>query len=385
MPQTLAAMLPYIPPGLARALLADPTLAPLVEQFPAAVLFADISGFTPLTETLAQRGAEGPEEMTRLLNAYFSRLIAAIAAEGGEVVKFSGDALTALFPAAAEPAGHAARRAVQAAAAMHALMGDFAALPTSAGTIALAVKIGVGVGTVQAFRVGGVLERWEYVVAGDPLRQVAEAERHAGAGETILSPEAAAVLASPTTPAALPSRPLTALQITPDMNLSAATTALRGFIPGALRPWIGDGLQEWLADLRLMSLLFVGVSGLDYTAPDALERLQAFLTATQEVIYRYEGSLNKLAVDDKGTIFLAMFGAPPLAHADDAARAAQAARDLLAMAAAQGLALAVGCGHWPGVRWPGGQYKSSRVHRGGGRGKQCSPPDGCCRSWRYPL
>jgi class 3 adenylate cyclase len=108
MPQTLAAMLPYIPPGLARALLTDPTLAPHVEQFPAAVLFADISGFTPLTEALAQRGAEGPEEMTRLLNAYFSRLIVAIEAEGGEVVKFSGDALTALFPATAESTGHAA-------------------------------------------------------------------------------------------------------------------------------------------------------------------------------------------------------------------------------------------------------------------------------------
>ena len=158
MPQTLAAMLPYIPPGLARALLIDPTLAPHVEQFPAAVLFADISGFTPLTEALAQRGAEGPEEMTRLLNAYFSRLIVAIEAEGGEVVKFSGDALTALFPAIVEPAGHAARRAVQAATAMHALMGDFATLPTSAGPIALAVKIGVGVGAASSAwaRPGGI-------------------------------------------------------------------------------------------------------------------------------------------------------------------------------------------------------------------------------------
>ena len=279
MPPTLAAMLPYIPPGLARALLADPTLAPLVEQFPAAVLFADISGFTPLTEALAQRGAEGPEEMTRLLNAYFSRLIVAIEAEGGEVVKFSGDALTALFPATAEPAGHATRRAVQAAAAMHALMGDFATLPTSAGPIALAVKIGVGVGTVYAFRVGGVLERWEYVVAGDPLRQVAEAEHNAGPGETIISPETAAMLASPTTPSALSPRPLIAPQVTPDTDLRAATAALRGFIPGALRAWIGEGLQEWLAELRPMSLLFIGVSGLDYVAPDALERLQDFLTA----------------------------------------------------------------------------------------------------------
>ena len=46
MPQTLAAMLPYIPPGLARALLTNPTREPLVEQFPAAVLFADISGLS---------------------------------------------------------------------------------------------------------------------------------------------------------------------------------------------------------------------------------------------------------------------------------------------------------------------------------------------------
>ena len=354
MPQTLAAMLPYIPPGLARALLAEPTLTPRVEQFPATVLFADISGFTPLTEALAQRGAEGPEEMTHLLNAYFSRLIAAIEAEGGEVVKFSGDALTALFPATAEPAGHAARRAVQAAAAMHALMGEFATLPTSAGPIALAVKIGLGVGIVYAFRVGGVLERWEYVVAGDPLRQVAEAEHRATPGETILSPETAAVLASPMTPPGLPPRPLTAPQIAPDTNLRAATAALRGFIPGALRAWIGEGLQEWLAELRPMSMLFIGVSGLDYTAPDAIDLLQAFLTSVQEVIYRYEGSLNKLAVDDKGTILLAMFGARPLAHADDAARATQAARDLLALAAVRGVAMAIGVATGPVFAGPVG-------------------------------
>src|SRR5262249_33911760 len=209
--------------------------------------------------------------------------------------------------------------------------------------------------TVYAFRVGGVLERWEYVVAGDPLRQVAEAEHTASPGETIISPETAAVLASSTTPAALQSRPLTDPQIAPDMNLRTAATALRGFIRGALRAGIGEGLPEWLAELRPMSLLFVGMSGLDYTAPDALERLQTFLTASQEVIYGYEGSLNKLAVDDKGTVLLAMFGAPPLAHADDAARAAQAARDLLVMAATQGLALAGGVATGPVVARPGGR------------------------------
>jgi predicted ATPase/class 3 adenylate cyclase len=324
------------------------------ESFPAAVLFADISGFTPLAEALAQSGEEGPEEMTRLLNAYFSRLIAAIEAEGGEVVKFSGDAVTVLFLARTAPLGYAARRATQAAVAMHALMDEFATLPTSVGPIALAVKIGIGVGTVSAFRVGGVLERWEYVVAGDPLRQVAEAEHAASRGETILSPEAMAVLAEAATPAVLPAQPLRMPVPSPDTDLEAAQRALRGFIPGAIRAWLGDRFQAWRAELRSMSVLFMGVHGLEYTAANALERLHSFLAAVQEAIYRYEGSLNKLAVDDKGTIVLAMFGAPPFAHADDAARAVQAARDLLALSEAHGLDMALGVATGPVFAGPVG-------------------------------
>ena len=69
-----------------------------------------------------------------------------------------------------------------------------------------------------------------------------------------------------------------------------------------------------------------------------------------------------MAVDDKGTDTLAMFGAPPLAHADDAARAAQAARDLLVMAEAQGLALAISVATGPVIAGPVGGAKS-RVHR----------------------
>src|SRR5512134_2993998 len=90
----------YVPPDVARAALLRDTPVdpeqPRFRRFPAAVLFADVSGFTPLTEGLARKGPEGAEELTRLLNAYFSRMIALVEAEGGEIVKFSGDALTAV-------------------------------------------------------------------------------------------------------------------------------------------------------------------------------------------------------------------------------------------------------------------------------------------------
>ena len=66
------------------------------EQHPCAVLFADISGFTALTERLAEEGPEGVETLTAVLNDYFGRMVDAIEASGGDVVKFAGDALLAL-------------------------------------------------------------------------------------------------------------------------------------------------------------------------------------------------------------------------------------------------------------------------------------------------
>src|SRR5512135_568810 len=62
-------------------------------RFPAAALFADISGSTALAERLAERGAAGAEELSRALNTYFGELIEIIAAHGGDVAQFAGDGL----------------------------------------------------------------------------------------------------------------------------------------------------------------------------------------------------------------------------------------------------------------------------------------------------
>jgi len=332
----------YIPPGIVRATLGETSPAPPTEakadRFPAAVLFADISGFTPLTEALAQRGAEGPEELTRLLNGYFSRMIALTEAEGGEVVKFSGDAVTVVFPARQEDLSIATRRARQTAEAMQTAMSEFATLETSAGPVALGMKIGIGAGEILAAQVGGVFGRWEYIIAGDPLRQMAQAEHQAGRGEIVLSPEAEAIIAPySVAPRSLPQPDWTHVQ-----NLAAVEEALRVYVPSVVIAWLEEELQDWLAVLRPMSVLFVGVVGIDYTQANAVERLHTFLRAAQEIIHRYEGSINKLAVDDKGTISIVLFGAPPHAHEDDPERALRCALDLQAMAETHGLQLAIG-------------------------------------------
>ncbi|MEZ4664447.1 MAG: hypothetical protein R2911_43500 [Caldilineaceae bacterium] len=64
-----------------------------------AALFADISGFTQLTETLAARfGARrGADELARRLNMVYTVLIAEVHRFGGSVIGFSGDAIMCWF------------------------------------------------------------------------------------------------------------------------------------------------------------------------------------------------------------------------------------------------------------------------------------------------
>jgi class 3 adenylate cyclase len=60
---------------------------PESESFQACVLFADISGFTPLTEKMAAKGPEGVEALSAALNNYFDTLIGTIYRFGGDIVK----------------------------------------------------------------------------------------------------------------------------------------------------------------------------------------------------------------------------------------------------------------------------------------------------------
>jgi adenylate cyclase len=64
-----------------------------------AALFADISGFTPLTEALVQAlgPQRGAEELTRWLNQIYDALVTEIESYRGSVISFSGDAVTCWF------------------------------------------------------------------------------------------------------------------------------------------------------------------------------------------------------------------------------------------------------------------------------------------------
>src|SRR3954449_221213 len=79
---------PFVP----RLLLGRPPSAPRHWQVDATMAFIDISGFTSLSEQLARRGRVGAEDLVSTLTRIFTLLMSATD-DGGDVVKFAGDAL----------------------------------------------------------------------------------------------------------------------------------------------------------------------------------------------------------------------------------------------------------------------------------------------------
>ena len=112
----VAALASYVPNVIVRRLACDPRplREPLAEQLAGAVLVADVSGFTPLAESLARYGPRGAEMLTGILNDYFGRAMDVITAHGGDVVRFAGDAVLAAWYDPGQDAAELTRRAAAA-------------------------------------------------------------------------------------------------------------------------------------------------------------------------------------------------------------------------------------------------------------------------------
>jgi class 3 adenylate cyclase/tetratricopeptide (TPR) repeat protein len=329
----------------------EPLREPEGEQFAAAALFADISGFTALTERLARTGPGGVEELTELLNSCFGQLVQLVVDHGGDVVKFAGDALLALWPAA-EGLPAVTARAAGCGLAMQQVLH---ASELAAGAH-LSVRVGIGAGQVSAAHLGGVRGRWEFVVGGPAITQTCGAEQLGRPGDVVLSSETLdqvrEMCAGEPVPAGsgrAPALRVTMVQPLPSATplvtaatVQAAGAALRGYVPGAILARLDAGQSAWLSELRHVSVLFLRLPELDDITPGTLRQANDLVRQVQEALYEYEGSVNKLGVDDKGTTMVAAFGLPPVAHEDDPVRAVRAALGIRARLARRGVRHAIG-------------------------------------------
>ena len=301
-----------------------------------AALFADISGFTPLTEALriALGPRQGSEALSDQINITYDALITQVDAYRGSVIGFAGDAITCWFDAADGPP---APRAAACAVGMQQAMAAFAqiALP-GGGRTSLGLKVAVACGPARRMLVGDPAIQMLDLLAGATVVRVATAEHHAVAGEIVLDAGCVAALGAAATTGAWREDSGTGERFVPLIELTTAPTmsawpALPAdtLSTAILQPWLlptvyareVTGQGGFLTELRPAVALFLRFTGIDYDAePDAPVRLDTFIRAAQGVLARYDGALLQVIIGDKGSYLCCAFGAP-VAHEDDAHRA----------------------------------------------------------------
>lgn len=350
MPTYLQDLASYLPMIIRQQLRESPAplTAPRSENMTGAFLFGDITGFTPLVERLAQKGSGGVEELSRLLNAYFHQLITLVNAHGGDVLRFAGDAVLALWPTDDEPLPEVVQRAAQCALAIQKELNNYYTFDGAE----LSMRIGIGAGHLSLVQLGGMFGRWEAMLTGAPIVQASRAEESCQPGQVIISPEAWALaqdvleievvrkqgrqgLRILSLSKSIPPRPIYPVPLPADAELAA-----RCYVPGAILQRLSAGQTNFLSELRRISVIFVNLP--DFETVTDLDQAQRMVQSLQRALYHYEGSVNQLIMDDKGTTLVAALGLPPFAHEDDPSRGALAALELQSVLRELGQRFAIG-------------------------------------------
>lgn len=141
-----------------------------VENIEAVILYADLRGFTGLSDALAR------DAVLALLNDWFEILTAAVTAEGGEVLKFIGDGLLAIFPV------EGATMRERAKAALNAALGALSAIDqrneerAAAGAPTMHCTLALHLGEVAYGNIGAP-DRLDFTVIGAAVNHTSRLER----------------------------------------------------------------------------------------------------------------------------------------------------------------------------------------------------------------
>ncbi len=124
---------------------------------------------------------------------------------------------------------------------------------------------------------------------------------------------------------------------------------------------VDAGQQDWLAEMRRTSVVFVNVRGMTDDAADALHAVDRLAKAAQRVAARYDGWPKEVTMDEKGTTLTLVFGVPPFTHEDDASRAVARGPRARIGDPRDGPRAGVGIASGPTFCGPAGNHRSART------------------------
>jgi DNA-binding response OmpR family regulator len=143
----------------------------------ATLLFSDISGFTSMSSKMS------PADVVAILNQSFDALCIVIKEQGGDIDKFIGDAIMAVFEDRPEFDEPHALRAVRAAWGMQRALDEF----NQSRDKPLVMRIGLNAGQVVRGDIGSRFVRRDYTCIGDVVNRAQRHESKAPLGGVLMS------------------------------------------------------------------------------------------------------------------------------------------------------------------------------------------------------
>lgn len=247
------------------------------------LLFADVSGFTKMSERLSRHGKVGAETITEVIETCFTELLEVAHSHGGTLLQFSGDAVLLFYR------GHGHElRAAAAALAMRRKLRSLAELTQQAAGVRLSMTVGVHTGDFDFFLVGR--SHRQLVLGGAAATELVRLEGTAERGQ---------ILVSAGTVASLPQRNLGARHALGRMLVGHIDTTteqveflrvpldMDGFVAAGLRDAVSRGRVD--SEHRTATVAFVEYTGLDELidragVDEAGHRLDELMVATQAAI-----------------------------------------------------------------------------------------------------
>lgn len=313
-----------------------------------AILLADISGFTAFSEKLKGLGRKGSEEITRIVNSYFSPFLGIIFKYGGDLINFSGDALNVLFtddknlPAKEE-------RAIAASWDMQQIIQNFGEIHTSVGVFKLGLHIGLHCGDFYVAELGEGTMGSKLAMLGKVFNEVYEITDDAEAGEIIISNTFLKTVKKFVTIAAKKTErnvlknfkkisgdiKLTPIKESPQdlSQLCQNLNYLIHYLPRGVMEKIkvDSEFSGIIGEHRKSAILFLNIWGLNIEKDlKVINRLGSYYQDVQKIVNRYDGTISKIDFCTNGERLMIIFGAP-IAHEDDERRSVNTALEILSL------------------------------------------------------
>ena len=213
------------------------------------------------------------------------------------------------------------------------------------------IHAGLGSGELLSFFIGGVNNRFEYVVCGEPLLQLQQTVQLSQQREIVISEESyqlvkdhidieprnncflvkSILIKSPPTVSAIV-RENSKSQMASMRNVNGLNMQyLQQFVQRGVVARLVRGQSEWIAEYRYCTVLFIAVPSFQYVKGQGVDvpALDDVFNKIQEIIYKLDGEIRQFLFDDKGAQCIAAFGLPPFSHEDDALRAISAALQII--------------------------------------------------------